>query len=196
MVRNFDPDRAVHPTIIERILSNALRAPSAGFSQGWGFLLLDDPPSVRRFWEATGSDLGAPDNWLRGMSRAPVLIIACSNKSAYLDRYALEDKGWTDRDESRWPVPYWDIDTGMAVLLMLQTVTDEGLGSCFFGIPPERLEQVRREFGIPEEYQPIGVVAVGHRAPDARSPSLRLGRKSTDQVVHRGQWGNRERAQD
>lgn len=186
MVRNFDPDRAVDPAIIDRIMSNALHAPSAGFSQGWGFLLLDQPKDVHRFWETTSD--GPPDSWLRGMRRAPVLVVACSNKDAYLERYAREDKGWTDRDEGRWPVPYWDIDTGMAVLLMLQTVTDEGLGACFFGIPPQRLDPFRQEFAVPEEYQPIGVVAIGHRAPDRPSPSLRLGRKSTEQVVRRGQW--------
>jgi carbon monoxide dehydrogenase subunit G len=31
------------------------------------------------------------------------------------------DKGWTDRDEARWPVPFWQIDTGMAALLILLT---------------------------------------------------------------------------
>ena len=72
------------------------------------------------------------------MRRAPLLIVPLSDKSAYLDRYAEPDKGWTDRDESRWPVPYWDVDAGMAALLMLLTAVDEGLGACFFGIPPER----------------------------------------------------------
>jgi hypothetical protein len=35
--------------------------------------------------------------------------------------------------ESHWPVPYWDIDAGMAALLMLLTAVD-GLGACFFGV--------------------------------------------------------------
>ena len=39
----------------------------------------------------------------------------------YLERYAEPDKGRTDRDEARWPVPYWDVDTGMAALHMLLT---------------------------------------------------------------------------
>ena len=73
------------------------------------------------------------------MRRAPLLIVPLSNKAAYLDRYAEPDKGWTDRDEARWPVPYWDVDAGMASLLMLLTAVDEGLGACFFGVPPERV---------------------------------------------------------
>ncbi|GAA4991142.1 nitroreductase family protein [Actinopolymorpha pittospori] len=187
MVRNFDP-RPVDPAVVERILDNALHAPSAGFSQGWGFLVLDKPADVERFWAATTPPEAGTDSWSQGLRRAPVLIVPLSSKAAYLDRYAEPDKGWADRDETRWPVPYWHIDTGMAALLMLLTVTDEGLGACFFGIPPERIAAFRAEFGVPEDHLPIGVVALGHRAPDRRSPSLRRGRRAADEVVHRGHW--------
>ena len=96
------------------------------------------------------------------MRRAPLLIVPLSDKSAYLDRYAEPDKGWTDRDESRWPVPYWDVDAGMAALLMLLTAVDEGLGACFFGVPPERIDAFRAAFGVPEDYRPVGCVSVGY----------------------------------
>jgi nitroreductase len=188
MVRNFE-QRPVDPAVVTRVLDNAIRAPSAGFTQGWSFLLLDTPRDVARFWEATTPPGRGVDAWSRGLRRAPVLIVPMSCKRAYLDRYAEPDKGWTDRDESRWLVPYWHIDTGMATLLMLLTATDEGLGACFFGIPPERLEAFRAAFGVPEDHTPIGAVALGHRAPDRRSPSLRRGRRRLEEVVHRGHWG-------
>jgi nitroreductase len=188
MVRNFDAERPVDPAVLERILGNAVRAPSAGFSQGWAFLALDTPEGVERFWAAATPEGGGTDAWSRGLRRAPVLVVALSCKRAYLDRYAEPDKGWTDRDEARWPVPYWHIDTGMAALLMLLTVTDEGLGACFFGVPPERIDAFRTEFGVPEDHAPIGVVALGHPAPDRRSPSLRRGRRGVESVVHRGRW--------
>ena len=187
MVRNYS-DEPVDPAVVERILSNALHAPSAGFSQGWGFLLLDDRAAIERFWACTTEPEEAPDSWLTGMHRAPVLVVALSNKDVYLDRYAAPDKGWTDRDESRWPVPYWDIDTGMAALLMLQTVTDEGLGACFFGVPREYWDAFRTEFDVPTAYTPIGAITIGHRAPDRKSPSLKRGRKPTTDVVHRNAW--------
>jgi nitroreductase len=186
MVRNF-ADRPVDSEVVQRILTNALHAPSAGFSQGWAFLLLDTPESVGKFWSATVGE-GEPDRWMRGMRRAPVLIVALSNKKAYLDRYAEPDKGWTDRDEARWPVPYWHVDTGMAALLMLLTATDEGLGACFFGVPPAKLSSFRSAFSVPPEYQPVGVVALGHRLPDALSSSLKRGRRPLGEVVHRGGW--------
>ena len=188
MVRSYT-DEPVDPAVVDRALANATRAPSAGFSQGWGFLVLDQPDDVRRFWAATTDPDQTPDRWLQGMSKAPVVVIPCSSKAAYLDRYAEPDKGWADRDETRWPVPYWDIDTGMASLLILQTVVDEGLGACFFGIPPARLGAVRDAFGIPDRFSPIGAVTIGHPATGGAkgSPSTRT-RKPVDDVVHRGRW--------
>jgi nitroreductase len=188
MVRDYDPDRPVPPAVRERVLEHAIRAPSAGFSQGWAFLVLESQEERDRFWAAT-TDGGAPDRWLTGMQRAPLLIVPLSHKAAYLDRYAEPDKGWTDRDERRWPVPYWDIDTGMAALLMLLTAVDEGLGACFFGIPPGRVAGFRASFGVPDAYTPIGCVAVGYAGDaDRRSPSLRRGRRGVAEVVHRGRW--------
>ncbi len=188
MVRDYDPTRPVPPEVRERLLEHALRAPSAGFSQGWAFLVLEDAADRELFWSVTAST-GAPDGWLTRMRRAPLLIVPLSDKQAYLDRYAEPDKGWTDRDESRWPVPYWDVDTGMASLLMLLTAVDEGLGACFFGIPAERLRAFREAFGVPDRLRPVGVVSVGYPgAGDRRSPSLRRGRRAFDEVVHQGRW--------
>ncbi|MFI6762763.1 nitroreductase family protein [Micromonospora sp. NPDC050417] len=189
MVRNYDPDRPVPPDLVERLLDHAVRAPSAGFSQGWGFLVLETAGDRARFWSATSPDPAASGRWLTGMRRAPLIVVPHANRSAYLDRYAEPDKGWTDRDQSRWPVPYWHVDTGFAALLILLTAVDEGLGACFFGIPPERVSAYRDEFGVPDEFSPIGALTIGYRAPDHRPASLKRGRRPLDQVVHRGQWG-------
>lgn len=191
MVRNYD-ERPVDSAIIEQALRNATRAPSAGFSQGWGFLLLDDPADVRRWWQAATEPaaLASPGRWLTGMMRAPVLIVPCSSKAAYLDRYAAADKGWTDRNEARWPVPYWHLDAAMASLLILQTAVDHGLGGCFFGIPPARLGAVRSEFDIDAAFDPIGAITLGHPASDQGSPGSpsRRARRAASEVVHRGRW--------
>jgi len=189
MVRNYDPDRPVPPEVVDRLLRHALRAPSAGFSQGWGFLVLDDPTDRERFWAATTPDDGGPGRWLAGMRRAPLIVVPHANRSMYLDRYAEPDKGWADRDESRWPVPYWYIDAGFAALLILLTAVDEGLGACFFGIPPQRIPAFRGEFGVPDEFTPIGALTIGYRAPDHRSRSLKRGHRPVAEVIHRGRWG-------
>jgi nitroreductase len=188
MVRNFDPDRPVPAEVVDRLLDLAIRAPSAGFSQGWAFLVLSSAEDRARFWAAT-SPGGPPDSWLTGMMRAPLLVVPHANRDVYLDRYAAPDKGWTDRDEARWPVPYWYIDAGFASLLMLLGVVDAGLGACFFGIPPQALAAYRATFGVPDSDLPIGALAIGHPAPDRRSPSLRRGRRPVAEVAHWGRWG-------
>jgi nitroreductase len=188
MVRDYDPDRPVPDDVRDRLLEHAIRAPSAGFSQGWAFLVLETAEERDRFWTAT-TDEGAPDGWLTRMRRAPLLVVPLSHKAAYLERYAEADKGWTDRAEARWPVPYWDIDTGMASLLMLLTAVDEGLAACFFGVPPQRMGEFREAFGVPAAYTPIGCISVGYEgAEDKRSPSLRRGQRGVAEVVHRGRW--------
>ncbi len=176
--------------VLEELLELAVRAPSAGYSQGWHFLILDDITSTRAFWTAT-AESGEVDGWLARLQTAPALIVCFSDKTAYLDRYAEPDKGWTDRDEARWPVPYWDVDTGMAALLVLLGATDRGLASCFFGVPPHRWADLRNAFAVPERLRPVGVISLGHPAPDVRSPSLRRGRRDAAEVVSYGSFGSR-----
>jgi nitroreductase len=192
MVRSY-AERPVDPAVVERMLDHATRAPSAGFSQGWAFLVLDQRADVDRFWAVTtaaASPDAPPSRWLAGMRTAPVVIVPLSSKAAYLDRYAEPDKGWTDREEHRWAVPYWHMDTAMASLLILQTAVDEGLGACFFGVPRERTASLREEFGVPAEWTPIGALTVGHRVPDTGAPGSpsRRARLPVEAVVHRGGW--------
>ena len=187
MVRRFDADRPVDRESVVRALQTAIHAPSAGFTQGWDFVVLDTPEQRRRFWAATADR--EQDSWMRGVSAAPVLIVCCSSPEAYLDRYAEPDKGWTDRDLRRWPIPYWDVDTGMAALLVLLTAVDEGLGALFFGVPAPSHGAVRRALGIPSSHRLVGVIALGHEAKRVTSPSLRRGRRGVDDVVHWGSFG-------
>jgi nitroreductase len=188
MVRNYDPDRPVPPELIDKLLEYAIRAPSAGFSQGWGFLVLTSAVDREAYWQATtGPD--DEDSWLRGLRSAPALIIVHGNKEIYLDRYAQPDKGWTDRDETHWSAPYWDIDAGFASMMMLLGAVDEGLSCCFFGVPSEHVDTYQRAFGVPSAYRPIGVISVGYPRPDQRSPSLKRGRRQVAEVAHWGRWG-------
>jgi nitroreductase len=120
---------------------------------------------------------------------APVVVVPCSNESAYLDRYAEADKGWSDRDPNRWPVPFWHIDAGFASMQMLNAVVAEGLGALFFGVFGEHVPAVRNAFAMPESFTPIGAIAIGHPADhDEPSLSLRRGRKPRDEVVHFNHW--------
>lgn len=187
MVRSYDSARPVAREVVDELLSLGVRAPSAGHTQGWRFLVLDDITSRDAFWAATSD--GAADSWLARLQTAPTLIVCFSDKAAYLDRYAEPDKGWTDRDEAHWPVPYWHIDTGMAAMIVLLGAVDAGLGACFFGVPPDRWTALRQAFAVPDGLAPVGVISLGHPAPDVRSPSLRRGRRDQGSVVSYGSFG-------
>lgn len=185
MVRTFSEEPLPAATV-DRILRNAARAPSAGFSQGWAFLALTERDDLERFWEAAWPPAERAASRRVGVMRAPLVIVPCADKQTYLDRYAEPDKGWTDKDESRWPVPYWLIDTAFASMLMLLTAVDEELGALFFGLEHE--DPVREAFGIPQRFEPIGVIAIGYAERDEPSPSLRRGHRPQDEVVHYGRW--------
>jgi nitroreductase len=184
MVREFT-DEPVSDESVRRIMRNALRGPSAGYSQGQAFLVLRGEETAA-FYESLGL-LWTQDT----VKTAPVVVVAFAVKDAYLDRYAQPDKGWTDRSEDHWPVPFWYIDTGMAVLLVLQTAVDEGLGAVYFGIAEDDFDTVRAEFGVPASHVPIGAIAIGHGAePDVSegaSPRTRK-RRPYEDAVHFGRW--------
>jgi nitroreductase len=180
MVRTFTGE-PVSAESLDRILGNAVRGPSAGFSQGQSFLVLTEPGDREKFWAIAGAAIAA------SAQTAPLVIVPMSCKRAYLERYAQPDKGWTDMDEARWPVPFWHIDTGMAGLLILQTAVDEGLGAVYFGIVPEAVAPFRAAFGVPDDQEPVGAIAIGHDA-EAEKRDLRSRRRSLADVMHYGRW--------
>ena len=184
MVRSFDVDRGVSRDQLNMLMNLAIRAPSAGHTQGWRFLVLDDITSRSAFWTATAPD--REDAWLRGMRTAPALIVCYCDREAYLDRYAEPDKGWTDRDLARWPIPYWHVDTGMAAMIVLLGAQDAGLAACFFGVPGERWSALAQAFAVDQRLLPVGVIALGHAAAGERSRPLRRTRRTIDDIVRFG----------
>ncbi len=190
MIRSFKPD-PIPREKLDRILKNMFKGPSAGFSQGTEVFIIDDPNLKELLFSQWGTKEERQKNFKRWpyMENAPIILVVLSNKDAYLERYAEPDKGWTDKDESRWPVPFWHIDAGMAALLALLTVVDEELGAVFTGVP--KPEKFRADFNIPQNYTPIGAILIGYpKEFDPPSPSLKRGRKSLDQVTHHNSWKN------
>jgi nitroreductase len=179
MVRTFTSE-PVPAAALDRILGNAVRGPSAGFSQGQSFLVLTGA-ELATFWAVAGEAVAET------AATAPLVIVPMSCQRVYLDRYAQPDTGWTDRDEARWPVPFWHIDTGMAALLILQTVVDEGLGAVYFGIVPAAVTPFRAAFGVPDDQEPIGAIAIGHDA-ETEKRDLRSRRRDLNALVHYGRW--------
>lgn len=185
MVRNFTAE-PVADDVLERIIATAQRAPSAGFSQGVVFVTISDPETR----QAIGR-IGSEEEYVAGgfdpfISKAPVQVVICTNERLYHDRYNERDKLNDDGSEIHWPVPYWHTDAGCSLMLLLLAAVDEGLGSAFIGVPdPSQLQEL---LGIPEDYLPIGVVMLGHPAPDVKSGSLKRGHRSLDAIWHKERW--------
>jgi nitroreductase len=189
MVRAFSSDAVPRP-LVDRVLDAGLRAPSAGFSQGWGFVVLEEK-QTEQFWASVSPDPPQPGGRWAGVRAAPVIILPLAHKDAYLARYAEPDKAGRGMDvEAGWPAAYWDIDVAFAVMSMLLAATDAGLGALFFAIFQGE-EELLAGLDAPSGYKPIGALALGWPAPDRPSPSLARGRRPRDEVVHFGAWTNR-----
>ena len=188
MVRAFE-DRPLPPGTLDRILELATHAPSAGFSQGWSFVVLEGAEQTDRYWRVTlPPERRQAFPWPQ-LLLAPALVIPFTDSQAYVDRYAEPDKRATGLGGSAgdWPVPYWLVDTAMATMVMLLAAVDADLGALFFGIFDHEAELLA-ELGVPAGHRPIGTVAIGYPAPDQPSRSVARGRRALDQVVHRNGW--------
>lgn len=188
MVRRFT-DEPLERDVVERIVAAGLRAPSAGYSQGYAMIVLESDEERRRLWATHAPTPGGWSEEMRaGITKAPLVIAVLASKDVYLDRYAQPDKGWTDRSESHWPVPYWYVDAGCLALLLLLAAVDEGLGALLFGIVPDDIPAFKSAFGVPKNYDVVGCVAIGHEDPSAERRDLRSRRRPESEVVHRGGW--------
>lgn len=186
MVRNFD-ERPLEDGQLDRLLDLARRAPSAGNTSATGFVVLDRPEAVARYWDTT-LPLGPKRERFRwqGLLRAPALVVVTTEPDRYPARYAEADKSATGRGEGlhRWPVPYWWVDAGAVAQNLLLLAVDAGLGACLFG-PFDHEPAIKEEFGLADELRTVATIALGHPKPDESGRSSTRSRPSLDQIIRR-----------
>ncbi len=194
MTRNFAA-RPLEPGVLDSLLADALRAPSAGNTHGVHLVVLEGPAETAHYWDAT-TDAGwrAGSRRYEGMARAPVVVLVYGDPEAYAARYRQADKrpadgdGDGDGDEVEWIVPYWHVDAAFTAMVLLLRAVDEGLGAAFLG-NFRGADDLAAVLGVPERLEWTGAVLLGvPAAPDPPSPSLARGRPSPDRVLHRGRW--------
>ena len=185
MVRNF-ADKPVDPKVIEQIVQLTRHAPSAGFTQGQSFIVVTKPELKKAIAEICVEEEYVKIGFDPFISTAPVLLVPCTSEAAYHRRYQQADKVDESGNEIEWPVPYWFMDIGCAMMIALLAAIDEGLVTAFAGA--KDLNLLRSLLNIPEEVTPVGVIAVGYRAQDVPSPSLKRGRKTDAEYVHYEGW--------
>jgi nitroreductase len=208
MTRRFS-GRPVPAEVLDHVLGLACRSPSAGNTGGWDAVVLTGA-ETSAFWDATTTaDWRARSRRWPGLARAPVVIALFVDPGSYLSRYREADKkasGLGGEAEvpgsaaeldgptagldglDTWPVPYWFVDGGFAVMVMLLAAVEAGLGACFLG--NFRGESaLRGALGVPDDRRYIGAVLMGEPGgSDPPSASIARGRRQAADVVHRGRW--------
>lgn len=188
MVRHYD-GRPIPRDTLERITSTVRRAPSGGFSQGQRLLVIDDPDLLATMAEGE-AEWAAPgmEPWF-GSTSAHILVL--TREADYHDRYQKADK-LQDGEEIEWPVPFWYVDAGAALMLILLAAIDEGLAAGVYGVPDDIGAKFRELFGLPDDLTIVAGVTLGRPLPDpawSKSTSRATQRRRTlDEVVHWNSW--------
>ncbi|MEX2587715.1 MAG: nitroreductase family protein, partial [Actinomycetota bacterium] len=128
MVRRYTAE-PVSEDQVARIVDTARRGPSAGFTQGQSFVVVTDGDlrsEIARLAGEPGYLRRGFDPWL---SSAPVHVVCCVSEEVYRRRYEEPDKRKPAAAARTWPVPYWYVDGGCALMLLLLAAVDEGLGA-------------------------------------------------------------------
>ena len=187
MHRAFLPD-PISEEQIERIVGVIRRAPSGGFSQGGSIVVVTDQAKRAEIARAFG-DEHYSSGGRNFISDAPLHLVLSTNESLYHARYNEADKlAATGGVEVTWPVPYWFVDAGALMMLVLLAAIDEGLASAFIGHPDQK--RIFDELlGLPSEVVPIGLALVGRpgKSPPVGS-RLRERRRPMAELVHRQRW--------
>jgi len=173
---------------IDRIARVIFRAPSGGFSQGGSIVVVTDEAKRHEIARAFG-DEHYNTKGRNFVADAPVHMVISANESLYHARYNQPDKlAATGGVEVTWPVPYWFVDAGALMMLVLLAGIDEGLASAFIGHPDQK--RIFDELlGLPEDVVPIGLALFG-KPGDAPLPGSRMkeARRSEDALIHRERW--------
>jgi nitroreductase len=195
MVRSF-ASSPIDAGLLDRLLEDSLRGPSAGNTRGVAWVVLDGE-ETSTYWEhATTPDWRNGARRYPGLSRAPVIALSLCSPDAYVERYGESDKrrsglGPPDSAGDRaaaWPVPYWFTDAAFSTMLLLLGVTAAGLGAVFLGNFRAEAELLGA-LGVPAGWRLFGAVAIGE--PDgADHPSTSVGRQPAPgaATVHRSRW--------
>jgi FMN reductase [NAD(P)H] len=192
MVRHYDAEAIPHE-IVERIIRTVRRAPSGGFSQGQRLVVVTEADTRARIaellhegeWVAKGRE-----PWL---SVAPVHVVVCTREADYHDRYNEPDKlAVTGGVEIEWPAPFWFVDAGAALMLLLLAAIDEGLAAGVYGVTVPEMPAFKKLLGIPDDVSVVAGVTIGRPKPDpnASQASSRMSqrRRALDEVVHWERW--------
>jgi FMN reductase [NAD(P)H] len=187
MVRHYTGEPVARDTL-KRIAATVRRAPSGGFSQGQRLLVVDDPDLLAAIAALDDDPLEGVEPWLE---TAAAQVFVMTRENDYHERYQRDDK-LQDGDEIEWPVPFWHVDAGAAMMLVLLAVIEEGLSAAVYGIFGDDERKLRDLLRIPDEFTLIAGITIGHPLPDpgwsSKTSRTTQRRRTVDEVVHWNRW--------
>jgi nitroreductase len=192
IVRHYDTEAIPHETL-ERIVKTVRRAPSGGFSQGQRLIVVTESKTRARIAELLHEDEWVAQGREPWLSVAPVHIVVCAREGDYHDRYNEPDKlAVTGGVEIEWPAPFWFVDAGAALMLLLLAAIDEGLAAGVYGVTVPEMPAFKDLLGIPEDVSVVAGVTIGRPRPDpnASRSSSRMSqrRRPIHEVVRWEHW--------
>ena len=192
MVRHYDPEPVPRETL-ERICRSVRRAPSGGFSQGQRLIVVTEAETRTKIAKLLHEDDWVAEGREPWMSVAPAHIVVCTREQDYHDRYNQPDKlAVTGGVEIEWPAPFWYVDAGAAMMLILLAAIDEGLAAGVYGVTVPEMQTFKELLAIPEDVHVVAGVTVGKGKadPNASRATSRMTqmRRSLDEVVHWERW--------
>src|SRR5208337_535845 len=157
-------DTPVPKETLEKILEAARLAPSARNTEPWHFIAVTDGEKRK---------ILSKGRYAKFCAEAPVVIVACGDKKASPDWYA--------------------IDVSLAVENMVLTATSEGLGTCCVGSFDEK--EVRETLKVPDNLEVLLLLAVGYSRETLdltrKLVHLAHSRKTLSEVASEEEFGKR-----
>lgn len=126
---------------LEALLKAGMAAPTARNARPWKFIAVTDAGTLKKLAE------GLP--YTKMIVKAGACIVVCGDMNRTLPG--------AERD-------FWVQDCSAATENILLAAEAMGLGAVWSGMYPltERVEHVRKVLGIPKDFIPLNVIAVGH----------------------------------
>lgn len=160
-VRSYDTSRDVTDAEIEQLLRSGMAAPTAVNAQPWHFIVVKDREQLKAIAAAHPNSQMSPT--------AGCAIIVCG-----------ADNGLNGKGKE-----FWIQDCAAASENILLAAHAMGMGAVWCGVYPlpERVEAIKKVFGIPDGVTPLNVINIGHiKAPSKPKD------KWKPEKVHHDKW--------
>jgi len=159
-IRNFDKDKNVQESALNKILIAGIRAPSAGNIQPRTIIVVKDETVRERLYELCENQAFMKD--------APVWIVICCDLHRHLKAAKLTGVGYNFT--GILPYTFGVLDAALSLENMVIAAEALGLGSVIIGSIIEHPEKVKELLGLPEHCLALSILCIGypHKKPGIR----------------------------